>query len=166
MLAFERFGGDVLVKPLFGGEGRGIVRVTDPDMAWRVFGSLQQLGSVIYVQQFMAHLGYDIRVLMIGDRLLSIKRRAPEGAWRTNISQGSVAEAHLLTDDQEQLARAAARSTGGSLLGIDLLPARDGRTVVLEVNAVPGWKGTAAALGIDVAAYVIEHLESLHAQRK
>jgi ribosomal protein S6--L-glutamate ligase len=165
MEAYEALGGDVVLKPIFGGEGRGLMRLSDADMAWRVFGTLQQLGNVLYVQQFMPHFGYDIRVLLVGERLLSIKRRAATGGWRTNISQGCSAEPHQLTPREEELARAAARVTGGSLLGIDLLPTLDGRTVVLEVNAVPGWKGTAAALGIDVADLVIAHLEDLHVQR-
>lgn len=134
-------------------------------MAWRVLGTLQQLGNVIYVQQFLPHFGYDIRVLIIGQRLLSVKRRAAAGSWRTNLSRGCRAESHELTDAEEHMARSAAHVTGGSLLGIDLLPTCDGRTVVLEVNAVPGWKGTAAALGVNVADLVIEHLENLHAQR-
>lgn len=165
MEAFERLGGDVVIKPLFGGEGRGIIRLSDADLAWRVLGTLQQLGNVIYVQQFLPHFGYDIRVLVIGQRLLSVKRRAEGGSWRTNISQGCRAEPHELSEHEEQLAWSAARIIGGSLLGIDLLPTRDGRTVVLEVNAVPGWNGTAAALGVNVADLVIEHLEDLHAQR-
>lgn len=165
MDCFELLGRDVVVKPIFGGEGRGIVRVTDADMAWRVFGTLQQLGAVLYVQQFLPHFGYDIRVLMIGPRLLSVKRWALEGNWRTNLAQGCRAEPHVLSSAEEDLARAAAQATGGTLLGIDLLPTLAGQTVVLEVNAVPGWKGTAAALGINVADLVIEHLEDLHAER-
>ena len=165
MEAFEKFGRDVVIKPLFGGEGRGLVRVCDADMAWRVLGTLQQLGNVIYVQQFLPHFGYDIRVLIIGQRLLSVKRWAAVGGWRTNLSQGCRAEAHELSDSEERLARLAAQVSGGSLLGIDLLPTRAGQTVILEVNAVPGWKGTAAALGVNVADLVIEHLENLHAQR-
>ena len=51
LAAFEQLGGDVLIKPLFGGEGRGILRVQDADMAWRACGTLQQLGQVMYVQK-------------------------------------------------------------------------------------------------------------------
>ena len=40
--AFEALGGDVVVKPLFGSEGRGMVRVTDPEMAWRTFRTLER----------------------------------------------------------------------------------------------------------------------------
>ena len=41
MVAFERLGGDVVVKPLFGAEGRGIVRADQPEVALRVFRTLE-----------------------------------------------------------------------------------------------------------------------------
>lgn len=151
MDAWETLGGDVLVKPLFGGEGRGILRASDKDMAWRMFGTLQQLGQVIYVQQFIEHFGYDIRVLCVGEKLYGIRRIAEDGQWRTNISQGSRAEPLQLTSEMEELALRSREATGGALLGVDLLPARDGRLLVLEVNAVPGWKGVAQALQVDIA---------------
>jgi len=36
------------------------------------------------------------------------------------------------------------------------LPGRDGRLYTIEVNAVPGWKGLAKALNIDVARLVLD----------
>jgi tetrahydromethanopterin:alpha-L-glutamate ligase len=42
---------------------------------------------------------------------------------------------------------------------VDLLPAADGRLLVLEVNAVPGWRGLAEATGRDIADEVAAHLE-------
>ena len=158
MEAFELLGGDVLVKPLFGGEGRGIVRLQNADMAWRVLGTLQQIGQVLYLQQYCHHLGYDIRVLFIGERVFSIKRHAVGGAWRTNLSQGSVPESHKLSETEMELARKSAEAVGGSILGVDLLPCCDGRLLVLEVNAVPGWRGLAKALDVDIATQVINHM--------
>lgn len=157
MQAFETLGGDVVVKPIFGGEGRGIVRVQDPQIAWRVFGTLQQTGQVLYVQEFIEHFGYDIRVLKIGDSLHCIHRRA-SGTWLTNVSLGSQAVAAELTSQQRAIADRVAAIIGGSVLGIDLLPTRDGRLLVLEVNAVPGWKASARALDRDLSAEVLEHV--------
>lgn len=156
--AFEILGGDVVVKPLFGGEGRGLIRVQEIDMAWRVFGTLQQVGQVLYVQKFCPHFGFDIRVLFIGDQTYSIKRRAVGDAWRTNLAQGSTAERHLLSETELRVAQQSAKAIGGGLLGVDLLPCRDGRLLVLEVNAVPGWRGLAKALDVDVAAEVISYV--------
>ena len=54
------------------------------------------------------------------------------------------------------MARRAADSVGAPLAGVDLLPSRDGKLYVLEVNAVPGWKGLAKALDVDVAKLVLD----------
>lgn len=164
--AFDALGGDVVAKPLFGGEGRGIVRVQDKDMAWRVFSTLQQMGSVMYVQKFLPHFGYDIRVLLVGRERFAIRRRAVDGAWKTNLSQGSSAELHTLTEQEYDLAIRSAQAVGGSVLGVDLLPCQDGRLYVLEVNAVPGWKGVSKATGVDVAQVVVRHVCESVTQQK
>ncbi|MCR9296135.1 MAG: RimK family alpha-L-glutamate ligase [bacterium] len=166
LAAFDMLGGDVVVKPLFGGEGRGMMRVEHPDMAWRVFSTLQQTRSVSYVQQYQEHLGYDIRVFLLGDEALAIKRHAKPGNWRTNVAQGSSAEPHLLSDSQRELARRSAVAVAGdlaprSVLGIDLLPCQDGLTRVLEVNAVPGWRALGQALELDVAAKLLRFTRAL-----
>jgi len=155
MEAFERLGQDVLVKPLFGGEGRGIIRLQNRDLAWRAFSTLQQLGQVMYLQKFLPHFGYDVRVLVIGNELLSIRRRAREGEYRTNISQGGMAEPHPLTDAQSDLAIRCAAAVSGDMVGVDLLPAEDGKCYALEVNAVPGWKAVASCLNVDVAQRMV-----------
>jgi ribosomal protein S6--L-glutamate ligase len=61
LAGFHALGGDVVVKPLFGGEGRGIFRVHDESLAWRVFSTLAQLRCVIYLQEYIPHNGFDLR---------------------------------------------------------------------------------------------------------
>lgn len=161
---FAALGGDVVVKPLFGSEGRGLVRVDDESLAWRIFKSLSSLGSVLYLQEFIEHEGFDIRVLLLGDRVLAMRRRNRDD-WRTNISRGAVAEPFEPGEDLVQLARQAAMTIGAPLAGVDLLPSRSGTMYVLEINAVPGWRGIARACGVDVAALVWDYMEAAVAAR-
>lgn len=157
MEAFAELGGDVVVKPLFGAEGRGLARVSDPDLAWRAFQMLSQQASVIYLQEFVPHAGRDLRILTLGARLWGMSRRHAND-WRTNVSRGATAEPLEITSEIASLARRSAAAVGGEMLGVDLLPARDGRLLVLEVNAVPGWRALGATLGVDVAARLLEHI--------
>ncbi len=156
--AFESLGGDVVVKPLFGSEGRGMVRVTEREMAWRVFRTLERLGAVIYLQQFVPHEGYDLRAFVLGGQVLAAMRRRARGDWRTNVAQGGAAEVVTLTAEEERLALRAAAVVGAPACGVDLLPGKDGRTYVLEVNSVPGWRALAPATGVDVATELIRFL--------
>jgi ribosomal protein S6--L-glutamate ligase len=155
MAAFEQLGGDIVLKPIFGSEGRGITRLNDEALALRAFKMLAQLGAVLYLQEFIEHEGCDLRLLLIGERVLAMRRRNPLD-WRTNISRGAKAEAFAPDDSLIELARRAAAAVGAPLAGVDLLPGRDGLLYAIEVNAVPGWKGLAKALGVDVARLVLE----------
>ncbi len=156
--AFTALGGDVVVKPLFGSEGRGMVRVSDPEMAWRTFRTLERTASVLYLQQFVRHPGWDLRVFVLGGRVLTAMRRRSRGDWRTNVAQGGCAEVVTLAADEERLALRAAEVVGAALAGVDLLPGPDGAWYVIEVNAVPGWRALAPVTGVDVAAAIIRYL--------
>jgi ribosomal protein S6--L-glutamate ligase len=159
LVAFERLGGDVVVKPIFGSEGRGIVRVSDPEMALRTFRTLERIGAVLYLQQFIENEGFDVRVLVLDGRVLGAMRRRANGDFRANVSCRGTAEAHAVTDREAHCALAAAESTEARFAGVDLLYGRDGTCYVIEVNAVPGWKAFRRVTGIDVAAAVIGRLE-------
>jgi ribosomal protein S6--L-glutamate ligase len=156
--AYHALGGDAVVKPLFGSEGRGMVRVSDPELAWRTFRTLERTQTVLYVQKFVAHPGWDLRVLVLGGRVLAAMRRHARDDWRTNVAQGGRAEAVTPTAEEERLALRAAEAVGADFAGVDLLPTTGGY-VVLEVNAVPGWRALAPACGVDVAAAVVRYLE-------
>jgi RimK family alpha-L-glutamate ligase len=155
LTALAALGGDVVVKPLFGSEGRGMVRVSDPELAWRTFRALERTQSVLYLQKFIAHPGWDLRAFVLGGRVIAAMRRHARGDWRTNVAQGGRAEAVALTAEEERLTLAATRAVGTPLAGVDLLPGPDGMLYVLEVNAVPGWRALAPATGLDVAAEII-----------
>jgi RimK family alpha-L-glutamate ligase len=156
--AFEKLGGDVVVKPLFGSEGRGMVRVDSADLAWRVFRTLERLQAVLYVQQFVNHPGWDLRVFILDGRPIAAMRRHAKDGWRTNVAQGGRAEAVNPTAEETRLAVAGAAAVGAKVAGVDLLP-RSGGYDVLEVNAVPGWRALAPATGVDVAAAIVDFLE-------
>jgi len=152
--------GDVVVKPIFGSMGRGIMRVTDPDIAYRVFRTLEQLQAVFYVQRTVDHGGRDVRAFVVGARVIgAIERCAPDGDWRTNVARGGSARLFDLPAAWEQLALRAAAAVGADYAGVDLLPSGDGHVFVLEVNGIPGWRALQGAANLDVAATIVDHLE-------
>lgn len=160
MVAFAELGGDVVVKPLFGSEGRGITRLQDEALALRAFRMLEQLGAVLYLQEFIDHPGHDLRLLVIGRKVLGMKRSSADD-WRTNCSRGATAEPLEVTAELAELALRAAGAVGASVAGVDLLPDRDGKLWAIEVNAVPGWKALSKATGADVARRVLDHVGEL-----
>ncbi len=137
----EQLGGDVVVKPLFGSEGRGIIRVDSPDLAWRVFRSLEQIGAVMYLQRYIPSADGDYRILVLDGCVVgSMKRRAPVDDFRTNAAQAGVCTRWMPNDLHVDLALRAADAIDCVFCGVDLIYDQDGQVKVLEVNAVPGWK--------------------------
>src|SRR5205085_3377274 len=135
-------------KPLFGSEGRGMVRVSDPDLAWRTFRTLERLQSVIYLQRYVPHSGWDLRAFVLDGEILAAMRRRSAGGWRTNVAQGGSAEVAQLGSEQGELALRAAQVVGAPVAGVDLLPGPRGEWYVLEVNAVPGWRALSPVAGV------------------
>jgi RimK family alpha-L-glutamate ligase len=149
--------GDVIVKPLFGSMGLGMVRLTDEEMAYRVFRTIETIRGVYYLQRTIDHEGRDLRVFVLGGRVLGAIERRAEG-WRTNLARGGTGRPARLPEEWAGLAVRAAAAVGAEYAGVDLLPARDGSVYVLEVNGIPGWEGLQRATGLDVAAALVDHL--------
>jgi RimK family alpha-L-glutamate ligase len=158
--AFAALGGDVIVKPLFGSMGVGMVRVDDPDVAQRVFRALELERAVYYLQETLPHAGRDVRALVVGEQVVASIERSGEG-WRTNLARGGRARSVRLDAQQERLCVAAAAALSADYAGVDLLRAPDGCDYLLEVNGIPGWQGVERATGVDVAAALAAHLETV-----
>jgi len=156
MAAFRALG-DVIVKPLFGSMGLGMVRVTTEEMAFRVSRTLEAIRGVYYVQRAIDHDGCDVRVFVVGGRVVGAIERSAAG-WKTNLARGGRARGTTLSAARTELALGAAGAVGADYAGVDLLPARDGTDYVVEVNGIPGWRGLQEATSIDVAATIVEHL--------
>jgi len=156
LAAFDDLGRDVVVKPLFGSEGRGMVRVSDVDLAYRTFRALELARSVFYLQEFVPHGGEDIRAFLVGGRVVAaMVRRGP--GWKTNVAQGARVESLDLPAALAVLSRRAAGLLEADYAGVDLLRTEDGRPFVIEVNGIPGWHGLQRTTPIDVAGVIADH---------
>ena len=153
--------GDVVVKPLLGAGGRGICRVSDRDVAYRVFRALEAQGAVFYVQEFVPHGRSDLRLLVVGGRVVAAARRHGNG-WKTNVAAGARMTRHDPDRVETDLALRACRVIGAEVAGVDLLEADDGRMLVCEVNGIPGWSALERATGHriadEVASLVVDRL--------
>ena len=160
LAAFEDLGRDVVVKPLFGAEGRGIMRVSDPELALRAFRTLERLGTVLYLQEFVSGPGFDIRVLLLDGQLVGAMKRVPKpGDFRANISQHGTGAVHRPTDRELELARQAAVVTGTLFAGVDLMYNSELEPLLIEVNEVPGWRGLQRACRLDVPTCLFDWIE-------
>jgi tetrahydromethanopterin:alpha-L-glutamate ligase len=148
--------GPLVLKPLFGSQGRGLklLRSTDdlPPPA--------EVNQVYYVQRFIAAetAAYeDYRVFVTGGRAISAMRRSSR-SWITNVKQGGKPCVAMLDEELEGLAVAAAAATGADFCGVDIIRPRMGRGMVLEVNSMPAWTGLQQVTSVDIAREIAASL--------
>ena len=155
--AFRVLGGDCVIKPVFGGEGRGVMRIRDPELAWYTFSTLESLAAVLYVQRFVPPGGRDTRLLVIGEDVIGFRRTSLTD-FRTNVSSGGHCQAISVTDEDRSLARRICDDIGLRFAAVDLIDCDDGAPRVVEVNAIPGWKGAQRVIGDSIAKRIINML--------
>ncbi len=164
LAVFDDMNRDVILKPLFGAEGRGIVRITDPETARRVFNAWEQIGAVLYLQKFLCSdkaNQSDLRILMLDGKPLGAIKRTSSVDFRTNCSLDGAASLHYPSDAEINLAQQACLATGTIFAGVDLIYDQDGHLYLLEVNACPGWSAFRNATGIDVPEKVVQWVKSM-----
>jgi len=159
---FHELGEDVVVKPLFGSRGLGATRITDPDIATRVFLTISFYHGVLYLQEFIPHGGSDIRAFVVGDRVVAAMRRTSTN-WKTNVSLGAKPLSLNLSEELETLAVKAAKVVGCKVTGVDIIEGPDG-PLIIELNSQPGWKGlqsvTKTNIADEIVSYVLSELKS------
>ncbi|WEU40129.1 MAG: RimK family alpha-L-glutamate ligase [Candidatus Odinarchaeum yellowstonii] len=152
--------GCVVIKPLIGSRGLGPIKSDNPDLSYRIIKTLKRLHQVLYVQEYIANPGRDIRVFVIGGRVIGgMYRVAKPGEWKSNIAAGAKPCKLDLNKELEDLAVKTASVMGLDYTGIDILESAEGYKVV-EANAAPSWHGLNEVLKTDIAKLIIEHLIS------
>lgn len=147
--------GAVVVKPLFGSLGTGMVLVEDPEVAYRVFRALELGRYVYYLQEFLPHNNEDYRLFVVGGEVISAMRRRGEN-WKTNIACGAIAEYVEPDPVLSQLALKTAELLGADYVGVDILISH-GQPYIIEANGIPGWTGLQSVTHVDIAGVLAEY---------
>ena len=156
--AFRELGGDVVVKPLFGSRGVGSTRVSDLEIATRIFRALTYNHEVIYLQEYIEHGFSDIRAFVIGERVVASMRREAQ-TWKTNVSLGAKPKPVKLDSELEDLAIKASRIIGCKVAGVDIVESRKGPLIV-EINSQPGWRGLQTVTKVNIADEIVKYVIS------
>jgi RimK family alpha-L-glutamate ligase len=149
----------VVVKPRFGSWGRDVfVCRTEGELRdclrhVRKRRWFQSQGAL--VQELIPCQGRDLRLVVARGQVVgAIERTAAPGEWRTNISLGGRRRSAVPPVDARLVAEEAAAAVGCDLIGVDLVPGRDGEWLVLELNAAVEMTGEYSLDGTDVFAEI------------
>jgi RimK family alpha-L-glutamate ligase len=145
-------GRQVVMKPLFGSQGKGLKK---PGVR---LPSLKAFSQVAYLQRYVdtGTPGFDWRVLVIGGKAIAAMKRVGGEDWIHNFARGARCEPAELTPALTEADVRATAALGLDYAGVDLIPAEGGRPVVLEVNGVAAWRGLQSVTPLDIAALLVD----------
>jgi len=144
----DEFGGDMVIKPLQGHGGHGVIKVSnrDPENLNSLINYYVQAGrpyperTPIMVQEYLKTVkdDGDVRILLLNGEIIgAMGRKSVSGDFRTNVHAGAKAFRHKVTPAQKALCeRIKPRliQDGLYLVGIDIIGDK-----LIEVNCVsPG----------------------------
>jgi RimK family alpha-L-glutamate ligase len=152
----------LVLKPLFGSQGKGLQLIGDVAGVHHPLPALEAgYGSLAYLQRFVPPItepGFDWRVLVIGGRAATAMRRVSTH-WIHNVAQGARCEPAELTPALAEMAERAARALDMDYAGIDLVPSAGGAPIqVIEVNGVAAWQGLQRVTGFNIARAIVDDL--------
>jgi [lysine-biosynthesis-protein LysW]--L-2-aminoadipate ligase len=156
----DKVGFPLVIKPVIGSWGRGVMPLKDKDTMEAVFEIRDITDSphdrIYYLQELIQRPPRDIRVITVGDEPIAAMYRKSSGGFKTNIALGADPELCEITKEMEDMAAKASKAMGGGILGIDMMEDEQRGLVVHEVNNTVEFKGLARVAQRNIPKEMIE----------
>ena len=156
----EKIGYPVVIKPVVGSWGRGVMPLKDRDTADAIIEVRElndgPLDRIYYLQEMVNRPPRDIRVIVVGDQVVAAMYRTSSGSFKTNIAVGGEPVACEITKELEDVCMKAAKAVGGGILGVDVMEDKKRGLVVHEVNNTVEFKGLAKVVKKDIPKEMID----------
>lgn len=119
-----------------------------------------KVGQLLF-QECIDYRG-DIRVFVVGKKVLGAMRREPQaGQWKGNVAQGAKAYPVEIDNQVKKLALDIVALQNSELIGVDIMLPKSG-PITIETNRAPQFHGFETATGVNVAKEIVEYLEQKH----
>lgn len=146
----------VVVKTAHGSMGKGVFRADDEEQLLALMEKVKC--SPHLFQEYIAEsAGRDLRVIVVGGRVLGGMERVSDGDFRSNIGAGGSGRPYPVGADAAALCVKIADALGLDFCGIDLLFGRRGM-LLCEVNSNAFFKEFESVTGVNVAAAYARHI--------
>lgn len=155
--AAAQLGFPLIIKESFGSFGAQVYMAEDIVEAVDIANSISP--SQMIFQEFVASSGgHDIRIHVVGGRVVASMERISEEDFRANITRGGKMKNYTPKKEEEEVALRAARALKLDFCGVDLLFGEDG-PVLCEVNSNAHIKNILDCTGVNVGDHIFRYIK-------
>lgn len=150
----------LIVKEAFGSFGEQVYLIHNFD---ELVKKVQEIPDkpLVFQEFISSSYGRDIRLQVVGDRVVAAMLRSSESDFRANITAGGSMETYVPTRKEEKLAIQAAKVVKADFAGVDLLLGPKGEPIVCEVNSNAHIRNLYRCTGVNAADAIISHIKNL-----
>ncbi len=157
-VAEEKLGFPMVVKEAFGSFGQQVYLAQD---GVQLRSIVEKIGAKPFLMQefILSSKGRDLRINVVGGKVVGAMLRENSGDFRSNISGGGTGKSYSPTKAQAEMALRACEALGLDFAGVDVLFGENGEPLLCEVNSNPHFKSSLEYTGVDVALEIIRYIK-------
>ena len=147
----NELGYPVIVKESFGSLGKGVYMAKNREELSAIAETLK-CRPHLFQQTVQTSVGKDLRVIVVGGKVLTAMLRQSDKDFRSNIELGGVGTPYEINEQTREACELVAKILGLDYCGIDILFGENGAPIVCEVNSNAFFGGVERVTGVNVAA--------------
>lgn len=155
----SELGFPMIIKEAFGSFGEQVYLIHDEA---ELRTCLQKVRHVPFIFQQFIHSSYgvDLRLQVVGERVVTAMKRSSKSDFRANVTSGGTMERYEPTADEMDLAVRATKAIGAHFAGVDLLLGQNEQRFVCEVNSNAHIRNLYDCTGINAANHIVTYIET------
>lgn len=147
----------MIIKEAHGSFGKQVYLAENRKEAEEIFTRIHCKDCLI--QEFIeSSRGKDVRINVVGDRVVASMLRYNDHDYRSNITNGGKMQRYTPSKAQEEIALKACKILNMDFAGVDILFGPDDKPYLCEVNSNPHFKTTYDCTGIDMSELILKHI--------
>ena len=154
--AAHYLGMPMVIKECRGSFGKQVYLANTIDEAAEIVAAHEAV-PMLMQKAVKESFGRDIRLYVVGDKVIAGMQRSNAHDFRANIANGGQSEAYTPSPEEADLAVSAAKLLGLDFAGVDILQSDNG-PLICEVNSNAHFHGMESCTGVDVAGAIMDHI--------
>ncbi len=155
--AAQKLGLPMIIKESYGSFGFQVFKARDIYDAVEIANSISPK-QMIFQEYISSSAGRDVRLNVVGDRVVASMERFNKNDFRANVTNGGAMKPYTPSKEECDIAVQACKVLGLDFGGVDLLFGQEG-ALLCEVNSNAHVKNILDCTGVNVADEIFEYIK-------
>lgn len=156
-LVEETLGYPCIVKECYSSLGKGVYCANNRDELLSLMEKVK-CKSHLFQKMIVTSKGTDVRVIVIGGKVICSMKRTSNTDFRSNIELGGLAQSFDLPESFKEISEKVADILKLDYCGIDILFGENNQPIICEVNSNAFFGAIEKVTGVNVAARYAEYI--------